>query len=169
MLFRSVEWNESELDNDDLKNYRAKAEYYIREHQDNPAVAKLKSNIPLSEDDVKVLEQILWEKVGTKEDYLATLENLSLGKFVRSIVGLEMSAAKEAFSEFLNEQKYDARQIYFVNQIVEYIVHNGIMEDLSVLQEPPFTDRGSVADIFNDMSVWLKIRKVIEMINSNAA
>lgn len=165
----SVEWNESELDNDDLKNYRAKAEYYIREHQDNPAVAKLKSNIPLSEDDVKALEQILWEKVGTKEDYLATLENLSLGKFVRSIVGLEMSAAKEAFSEFLNEQKYDARQIYFVNQIVEYIVHNGIMEDLSVLQEPPFTDRGSVADIFNDMSVWLKIRKVIEMINSNAA
>lgn len=165
----SVEWNESELDNDDLKNYRAKAEYYIREHQDNPAVVKLKSNIPLSEDDVKALEQILWEKVGTKEDYLATLENLSLGKFVRSIVGLEMSAAKEAFSEFLNEQKYDARQIYFVNQIVEYIVHNGIMEDLSVLQEPPFTDRGSVADIFNDMSVWLKIRKVIEMINSNAA
>ncbi len=165
----SVEWNESKLDNDDLKNYRAKAEYYIREHQDNPAVAKLKRNIPLSEDDVKALEQILWEKAGTKEDYLATLENLSLGKFVRSIVGLEMSAAKEAFSEFLNEQKYDARQIYFVNQIVEYIVHNGIMEDLSVLQEPPFTDRGSVADIFNDMSVWLKIRKVIEMINSNAA
>ncbi len=165
----SVEWNESELDNDDLKNYRAKAEYYIREHQNNPAVAKLKSNIPLCEDDVKALEQILWGEVGTKEDYLATLKNLSLGKFVRSIVGLEMSAAKEAFSEFLDEQKYDARQIYFVNQIVEYIVHNGVMEDLSVLQEPPFTDRGSVADIFNDMSIWLKIRKVIETINSNAA
>ncbi len=34
----------------------------------------------------------------------------------------------------------DSRQIYFVNQIVEYIVHNGIMKDLSVLQESPFTD-----------------------------
>lgn len=165
----SVEWKESEFDNDDLKNYRTKAEYYIRKHQDNPAVAKLKGNIPLNYDDIKALEQILWSKVGTKEDYSAAAENLSLGKFVRSIVGLDMNAAKEAFSEFLDEQKYDARQIFFVNQIVEYIIHNGIMEDLSVLQEPPFTDQGSVAEIFNDMSVWTKIRKVIDTINSNAA
>lgn len=27
----------------------------------------------------------------------------------------------------------DSRQIYFVNQIVEYIIHNGVMKDLSVL------------------------------------
>ena len=38
----------------------------------------------------------------------------------------------------------DSRQIYFVNQIVEYIIHNGVMKDLSVLQEPPFTVRGSI-------------------------
>ena len=38
--------------------------------------------------------------------------------------------------------------IYFVNQIVEYIVQNGMMKDLSVLQEAPFTDQGSVVDIF---------------------
>lgn len=41
----------------------------------------------------------------------------------------------------------DSRQIYFVNQIVEYIVHNGMMTDLSVLQESPFTDQGSVVEI----------------------
>ena len=62
----------------------------------------------------------------------------------------------------------ESRQIYFVNQIVEYIVHNGMMKDLSVLQEPPFTDRGSVAEIFTDMNVWLGIRNVIEQINTNA-
>ena len=27
---------------------------------------------------------------------------------------------------------------------VEWIVHNGVMKDLSVLQEPPFTDQGSI-------------------------
>ena len=59
-------------------------------------------------------------------------------------------------------------QIYFVNQIVEYIVHNGMMKDLSVLQEAPFTDRGSIVEVFTDVSVWLGIRKVIEQINSNA-
>lgn len=80
-----------------------------------------------------------------------------------------MNTAKEAFSRFLNDVNLDSRQIYFVNQIVEYIVHNGIMKDLSVLQESPFTDKGSVVEIFTDMSVWMEIRKVIEQINANAA
>lgn len=63
----------------------------------------------------------------------------------------------------------DSRQIYFVNQIVEYIVHNGMMKDLSVLQESPFTDQGGVVEIFTDLTVWMGIRKVIESINANAA
>ena len=48
------------------------------------------------------------------------------------------------------------------------IVHNGIMKDFSVLQESPFTDKGSIIEIFTDLSVWLDIRKVIERINANA-
>ena len=81
---------------------------------------------------------------------------------------LDMNAAKEAFSEYLTNASLDSRQIYFVNQIVEYIVHNGMMKDLSVLQESPFTDRGSVVEIFTDLNVWMGIRKVIDMINANA-
>ena len=79
-----------------------------------------------------------------------------------------MNAAKTAFAEFLNDVNLDARQIYFVNQIVEYIVQNGVMKDLSVLQEPPFTDKGSVVEVFTDLSVWMKIRKAIESVNANA-
>ena len=56
-----------------------------------------------------------------------------------------------------------------MNQIVEYIVHNGMMKDLSVLQESPFTDQGSIVEIFTDMNVWMGIRKVIDNINANAA
>lgn len=41
-----------------------------------------------------------------------------------------------------------------VNQIVEYIVQNGIMKVLSVLQKPPFTDNGSIVEIFTDLSLW---------------
>ena len=48
----STEWNESELENDELKNYKAKAEYYIRQHQDNIAIAKLKTNRPLTSTDI---------------------------------------------------------------------------------------------------------------------
>ena len=79
-----------------------------------------------------------------------------------------MCAAKTAFAAFLDENHLDSRQIYFVNQIVEYIVHNGMMKDLSVLQEPPFTDQGSIVDIFDDITLWLEIRKVIDQVNANA-
>lgn len=161
-------WNDSELENDELANYKAKAEYYIRQHQDMLAIAKLKTNRPLTDTDVKTLQEILWGELGTKEDYEREYGEKPLGEFVREIVGLDMNAAKEAFSAYLNEANLDSRQIYFVNQIVEYIVHNGMLKDLSVLQEPPFTDRGSVVEIFTDMNVWLGIRSVIEQINANA-
>ena len=164
----SIDWKESELENDDLKNYKAKAEFYIRQHQDNAVIAKLKSNQPLTAEDVKSLETILWSEVGTKEDYEAEYGQKPLGELVREIVGLDMNAAKAAFAEYLNDVNLDSRQIYFVNQIVEYIVHNGLMKDLSVLQESPFTDQGSVVEIFTDMSVWLGIRKAIEQVNANA-
>ena len=164
----SMDWHESELENDDLKNYKAKAEFYVRQHQDEAVIAKLKSNVPLNSDDVAALEKILWSEVGTKEDYEAEIGSKPLGEFVREIVGLDMKAAKEAFSMYLNDTSLDSRQIYFVNQIVEYIVHNGLMKDLSVLQESPFTDRGSVVDIFTDLTVWMGIRKIIEQVNANA-
>lgn len=164
----AIEWNEAELENDDLKNYKLKAEYYIREHQDNFVIAKLKSNLPLDEMDIRELENILWSEVGSKSDYEAEYGEKPLGEFVREIVGLDMNAAKEAFSEYLNSASLDSRQIYFVNQIVEYIVQNGVMKDLSVLQESPFIDRGSIVDVFKDMSVWAGIKKVIDQINMNA-
>lgn len=49
------------------------------------------------------------------------------------------------------------------------VVHNGLMKDLSVLQESAFTDRGSVVEIFTDLTLWQGIREVIETINRNAA
>ena len=164
----SVDWKESELENDDLKNYKAKAEFYVRQHMDDAVIAKLKSNVPLTAEDVQALEKALWSEVGTKQDYEAEYGQKPLGEFVREIVGLDMNAAKEAFAQYLNDASLDSRQIYFVNQIVEYIVHNGMMKDLSVLQEAPFTDHGSIVEVFTDLTVWMGIRNTIEKINSNA-
>ena len=161
-------WHESELDNDDLANYKAKAEYFVRENQDNIVIAKLKSNQPLTSVDLEQLEKILWSEIGTYEEYEANYGEKPLGEFVREIVGLDMSVAKAAFSEYLNDANLDERQIYFLNQIIEYIVHNGIMKDMSILREAPFSDRGSIVEIFTDVTVWTGIKKIIDKINANA-
>ena len=166
----SVEWNESNLNQTNLQNYKEKIEYYIKQHvADTQAISKLKENQPLSKDDIKDLEEIIWNQIGTKQDYYSEFGDKPLGEFVREIVGLDMNAAKEAFSKYLDETVLNRNQIYFVNQIIEYVVRNGVMKDMSVLQESPFTDKGTVADLFGDnINLWSGIREVINTINRNA-
>ena len=164
----AIDWNESRLDNDDLVQYKKKVNYYISQNQNVPAIAKLKSNEPLTKADVQALEHILWSELGTKEQYDLQYGQTPLGELVRSIVGLEQRAANEAFSRFLTDADMDSRQMYFVRQIVNYIVKNGMMKDLAVLQESPFTDQGGISELFDDVAVFIDLRAVIEGINSNA-
>ena len=164
----SMEWRETYLGSDDLKNYKAKVEYYIKQHEDDTVIQKLKTNIPLSENDVKELENILWHEVGSKQDYEIEYGNVSFGELIRSIVGLSVEAANDAFSEYLNSNKLNSMQINFVKRVVSYIVKNGIMKDLSVLGDPPFNEMGSVAELFEDMNIWYGISGVIDNINNNA-
>lgn len=105
-----------------MKNYKAKAEFYVRQHQDHIAITKLKTDQPLTETDIESLEQILWKELGSKDDYEKEYGHKPLVEFVREIVGLDI----------------------------------------------PFTDKGSVVEIFTDLTVWMEIRRVIDQINANA-
>ena len=165
----SVEMRESDLENDDLKDYKQRVNSYIRDHIDDEVIKKLHTNIPLSKEDIQALEKILWSELGTEDEYHKEYKDKPLGELVREIVGLDMNAAKEAFADYLSEVRLDDRQIYFVNQIINYIVKNGVMNDFAVLQESPFTDKGELCDVFVDMSVWMGIMKIIRSINENAS
>ena len=52
-------------------------------------IAKLKTNKPLTENDIDSLEEILWKEIGTKQDYENEIGQKPLGEFVREIVGLD--------------------------------------------------------------------------------
>ncbi|MDE6591045.1 MAG: restriction endonuclease subunit R, partial [Oscillospiraceae bacterium] len=104
----SMDWKEAELENDDLKNYKAKAEFYVRQHQDEAVIAKLRGNVPLTAEDVDALERILWGEVGTQQEYEKECGQKPLGEFVREIVGLDMNAAKAAFADYLNNANLDS-------------------------------------------------------------
>lgn len=164
----SMDWKASELENNDLQNYKIKVNSYIRNHMDNPAIAKLHTNQPLTSEDVKSLEAVLWSELGTKADYQSEYADKPLGELVREIIGLDMNSAKDAFAKYLNDVNLDDRQIYFVNQIVNYIVQNGMMKNFAVMQESPFNDKGDVAEIFTDTVILADILKIIKKINSNA-
>ena len=164
----SSQWRGAELESDDLADYRERVNYYIRQHRNEEVIRKLHTNQPLTSQDVERLEAIMWSEAGSREEYAREYRDKPLGELVREIVGLDMNAAKEAFARYLGDVHLDQRQIYFVNQIVGYVVKNGVMRDLSVLQRPPFTDRGTVVEIFTDLSLWAGIREAIREINANA-
>lgn len=43
-----------------------------------------------------------------------------------------------------------------------------MLKDLSVLQESPFNDQGSISELFSDVTVFMGLRAVIDEINNNA-
>lgn len=69
----------------------------------------------------------------------AAEENQGLGLFVRSLVGLDRGAAKEAFAGFLAGKTLSANQIHFVNMIINHLTEHGVMS-AALLYESPFTD-----------------------------
>ncbi|MDQ1249181.1 MAG: type restriction enzyme subunit, partial [Actinomycetota bacterium] len=62
-----------------------------------------------------------------------------LGLFVRSLVGLDHQAAKDAFADYLDGTTFSANQLHFINHIIDELTTNGIMEPAR-LYESPFTD-----------------------------
>lgn len=159
----------SQLENDSLDDYKKKFESYIKEHENDEVIKKIRNNEKINEEDIKKLEEIVNKTLGSKENYEKGYEGKSLISLIRSINGLDMNVAKTLFSEFLDEKKYNANQIYFINQIIEYIVENGFMEDLAVLKSAPFNSYGSIVELYgNQMDVFYAIKNVIIDINEKA-
>jgi len=125
----------------DYARFRAKAQAFLRAHQDHVAIHRLRTNKPLTMTDLAELERMLVENgIGAAEDVRrAADEAEGLGLFVRSLVGMDREAAKEALAEFLSDKTLTANQIEFVNLIVDHLTEHG-MVDAAKLYESPFTD-----------------------------
>jgi type I restriction enzyme R subunit len=125
----------------DYARFRAKAQAFLRAHQDHVAIHKLRMNKALTAADLAELERMLAESGvgGADEIELAKTQCQGLGLFVRSLVGMDREAAKEAFTGFLAGKTLGANQIEFVNLILDHLTEQGVM-DPALLYESPFTD-----------------------------
>lgn len=150
--------------------YRKRVESFIRQNKHHITISKLSANVPITVDELVALEQLLFDGVerGTKELFVKEYGNQPLGMFIRSIIGLDVTAAQAAFSEFLNTGSLKADQITFIQNIITYLNINGTIEP-SMLFEPPFTDinDSGLNGVFDDTSAY-KIISIIEQVNNNA-
>ena len=125
----------------DFEKFRAKAQAFLRAHEDHVAIHKLRMNRALTAADLAELERMLAESGvgGAEEIKRAKDDSQGLGLFVRSLVGLDREAAKAALAGFLTGKTLGGNQIEFVNLIVNHLTEHGVM-DASLLYESPFTD-----------------------------
>jgi type I restriction enzyme R subunit len=89
---------------DEFDRFRAKARQFLLAHENHIAIHKLRFNQPLTATDLSELERILLEAgIGTPEHLeQAKQTSQGLGVFIRSLVGLNREAAKQAFGAFLS-------------------------------------------------------------------
>ncbi len=156
----------------DFERFRAKARVFLRAHQDHVAIQKLRLNRPLTPTDLEELERILAESGlgGPDELEQAKAESQGLGLFVRSLVGLERSAAKEALAGFLNGRSLGANQIEFVGLIVDHLTEHGFMP-ASRLYESPFIDVSPTGPegLFTSLQIEHLVRLLDEIRGTAAA
>lgn len=128
----------------DFEDYRAKVNRYVNENGNALAIYKLTHNIPLSAADYSELEHVLTSELGSKEDYEREYGDTPFGLLIRKIAKLDHEAAMQAFSQFINDQSLNQKQIAFVHKIINHIEQNGYMENVTELQNPPLTSRSAL-------------------------
>jgi type I restriction enzyme R subunit len=172
---------EDELDHDNVEEislpygsglaiYRDRVESYIREHKHNLTIHKLRTNTPITEAELRNLEGILFDndERGSREDFNNEYGDQPLGTFIRSILGLDIQAANDAFSDFIQRGNLKADQMTFIKNIISFLEKNGTI-DKSMLFEPPFTDINDqgLLGVFDDADAR-KIISILDTIEHNA-
>ena len=151
-------------------SYRRRVESFIRENKHQLTISKLLTNEPITSKELTLLEEILFDgdERGTREDFIKEFGEEPLGVFIRGIIGLDVKAAQNAFSDFLQAGNLRADQMTFIQNIISYLTKNGTIEP-SMLFEPPFTDMNDqgLMGVFEDSDAH-KVINIIERINENA-
>jgi type I restriction enzyme R subunit len=154
----------------DLDTYKRKVEAYLKQNSSNLTIHKIRNNIQITKGELGELELMLFNQgeLGTKEEFVKAFGEQPLGKFIRSIVGLDTNAAKLAFGEILSGQTLNAQQIRFMDTIINFFTVKGVIEP-AMLFEPPFTDLSAsgIMGVFDEITST-KIISLINLINETA-
>jgi len=154
----------------DKARFMMKVRHFLQEHGDHITLQKLRRNEQLTKQDIKELERIFIEE-GLADD--AELEGIrndgGLGIFIRSLIGLDREAAKQAFSSFIDGKVLTANQIEFLDLVIDHLTERGVL-DPRRLYESPFTDIDDqgVSGIFQTGDVK-ELVKVIKEVKARAA
>jgi type I restriction enzyme R subunit len=135
-------------------SYRQSVLDYLTEHADWPVLQKIKNLERLTQADMRELEHILWEELGTEADYKSYLQqeglqlNSSAAMLIRKLAGVDRTKAISLFTEYIHVNMLNAEQMEFLKSILDYVCQNGDMERKDLIDNQ--TIRTSMLRIFPD-------------------
>ena len=134
--------------------YKQRVLDYLSEHRDDAVFRKIFRLEQLSADDISQLERILWEELGSREDYVryTQSDNMNVAMFIRSVIKVDRQLALQKFTEFLNGSTLNALQMDYLKDIISYVCENGDIEPQTLMSVSPFSDI-NIIDIFDDKAV----------------
>ncbi|GAA3036440.1 DEAD/DEAH box helicase family protein [Actinokineospora globicatena] len=154
----------------DLSRFEQKLRIYLRTHENQLAVQKIRRNRQITATDLADLERIFIESgIGTEvEIEQAKSEAGGLGIFLRSLTGLDRAAAAAAFGKFQAGKTLTSVQLRFVNELIDYLAHNGTIT-VDVLYLSPFNAiaPGGPEDLFLEVDIEA-MTTVMHSINATA-
>lgn len=85
---------------------------------------------------------------------------------MRKVAKMDHDAAMSEFSDFINDQSLNQKQIAFVNKVIDYIENNGYLDERNLLKAP-FDRPTSFIRLFDPKHRASLVAKIKE-INDNA-
>ena len=124
----------------DRARFREKAYAFLRAHEDDLVLHKIRHGNQLTELDLTVLERIMLESGEFKAGEItnAAAEAHGLGLFVRSVIGMDRAAATDELSAFTGGSTFSGNQLTFVSMLLDQLTKRGAV-DPALLYEAPFT------------------------------
>ena len=129
-------------------SYKQSVLDFLSQNRNLPVLQKIYDMEQLTTADFTELERILWQELGSKDDYDKFTKGMVCGGnvaiFVRSMVGVDRKNAVRRFSDFISGNELNAEQEDFLMTVISYVCENGDITKEIVVNEAPFDERLAV-------------------------
>lgn len=120
--------------------YKERVIDYLARHSESPALRKIQNFEQLSSSDIKELERIFFEELGTKDEYEELAEGHpyknNVAAFIRVINGIDRRKALEVYKQFIDGNNLTSQQELYLKNILDYVSVNGDIETKDFLEYP---------------------------------
>lgn len=133
-------------------NNKHRLEEIIRKNKNNITISRIQNGEPITEEELKSLEAILFSNKIQKEQVEKEIgHRLDMVAFIVGLIGLSSEKVNAAFADFINKYQLTAVQIQFLDTIKLFLTNNGKI-DPAKLYDSPFKNYHSLGidGVFNE-------------------